>query len=75
MTTAAFFNLQYQGCSPEDDEITWFWSLVSQLKEEEKALLMKFSTGSPCVPIGGFAALTVKKKKNPLNSGSRVRRC
>ena len=32
---------------------------MSQLKEEEKALLMKFSTGSPCVPIGGFASLTV----------------
>lgn len=32
---------------------------MSQLKEEEKALLMKFSTGSPCVPVGGFAALTV----------------
>ena len=33
--------------------------MVSQLKEEEKALLLKFSTGSPCVPIGGFASLTV----------------
>ena len=51
--------LQYQGCSSEDVEITWFWNVVWQLKEEEKALLMKFSTGSPCVPIGGFAALTV----------------
>lgn len=51
-------NTKYQGCSSADDEITWFWSVVSQLKEEEKALLMKFSTGSPCVPIGGFASLT-----------------
>ena len=32
---------------------------MTPLKEEEKALLMKFSTGSPCVPLGGFAALTV----------------
>lgn len=32
---------------------------MSHLKEEEKALLMKFSTGSPCVPVGGFAVLTV----------------
>lgn len=25
---------------------------------------MKFSTGSPCVPIGGFAALTVSDLPN-----------
>ncbi|XP_078351971.1 uncharacterized protein LOC144636654 isoform X2 [Oculina patagonica] len=48
----------YEGFSPEHDVIHWFWNVVSQLKEEEKALLMKFSTGSPCVPLGGFAALT-----------------
>ena len=53
------FLLQYRGCSHEHDVIHWFWNVVSQLKEEEKALLMKFSTGSPCVPVGGFAALTV----------------
>ena len=53
------FSLQYKACSVEHDVIQWFWNIVSQLKEEEKALLMKFSTGSPCVPVGGFAALTV----------------
>ncbi|KAK3749478.1 hypothetical protein QZH41_013460, partial [Actinostola sp. cb2023] len=40
--------------------ITWFWDIVSKLKEEEKALLLKFSTGSPCVPLGGFANLRVR---------------
>ena len=51
--------LQYKQCTAEDDVIKWFWNIVTPLKEEEKALLMKFSTGSPCVPLGGFAALTV----------------
>ncbi|XP_044163315.1 E3 ubiquitin-protein ligase HACE1-like [Acropora millepora] len=51
-------NTKYDGWSSTDDEISWFWGVVSQLKEEEKALLLKFSTGSPCVPIGGFASLT-----------------
>ena len=27
--------------------------------EDEKALLLKFVTGSPCVPVGGFSALKV----------------
>lgn len=49
---------EYKQCTAEDDVIKWFWNIVTPLKEEEKALLMKFSTGSPCVPLGGFAALT-----------------
>ncbi|KAJ7358902.1 hypothetical protein OS493_020740 [Desmophyllum pertusum] len=28
----------YNGCSLEDDVIKWFWNIVAQLKEEEKAL-------------------------------------
>ena len=59
VTIVLFCFFQYTGCTQEDNEIVWFWKVVSQLKEEEKALLMKFSTGTPCVPIGGFAALTV----------------
>jgi hypothetical protein len=50
---------QYRGVTSSDQIITWFWDIVSRLKEEEKALLLKFSTGSPCVPIGGFASLQV----------------
>ena len=38
----------------------WFWRLVGSLKEEEKALLLKFSTGSPRLPTGGFANLQVR---------------
>jgi len=41
------------------DVIVWFWSLVRSLPEEEKALLLKFATGSPRVPVGGFAYLEV----------------
>jgi ankyrin repeat protein len=41
---------------PENTKV-WFWKLVHSLREEEKALLLKFSTGSPCVPVGGFKNL------------------
>ena len=52
-------NTQY---TPPDAEITrseikWFWKVVNELKETEKALLLKFSTGSPCLPAGGFSQL------------------
>ena len=42
-----------------DNVIIWFWETLEKFKEEEKALLLKFSTGTPCVPVGGFKALTV----------------
>lgn len=53
-------HLQYCGLNGSESIVMWFWKLVRSLKEEEKALLLKFSTGSPCVPAGGFASLQVK---------------
>ena len=50
--------LQYAPGVPENTKV-WFWKLVHSLREEEKALLLKFSTGSPCVPVGGFKNLQV----------------
>ena len=50
-------HIQYHGLSATNDIIVWFWRLVRSLKEEEKALLLKFSTGSPRVPAGGFSQL------------------
>ena len=50
---------QYQGFNRADDIMIWFWKLVKSLKEEEKALLLKFATGSPRTPAGGFASLQV----------------
>ena len=51
--------MQYRGVSPSDDIVVWFWKLVHSLKEEEKALLLKFATGSPRAPAGGFSTLQV----------------
>eukprot|EP00731_Ephydatia_muelleri_P016647 Em0009g1071a len=48
---------EYQGLASTTALVHWFWRLVRSLKEEEKALLLKFSTGSPRVPAGGFANL------------------
>ena len=51
--------MQYQGLSPSNNIVIWFWKLVHSLKEEEKALLLKFATGSPRAPAGGFSTLQV----------------
>jgi len=52
-------NTEYHGLSALHEIMVWFWRLVKSLKEEEKALLLKFATGSPRVPAGGFACLQV----------------
>lgn len=51
--------MQYRGLDPSDDIVVWFWKLVDNLKEEEKALLLKFATGTPRAPAGGFSCLQV----------------
>ena len=35
----------------------WFWEVVEELPQAERALLLKFSTGSACVPSQGFEHL------------------
>jgi len=49
--------LYEHGVTKDCDQVKWFWSLVRSLKLEEKSLLLKFTTGSPCLPIGGFKNL------------------
>jgi len=49
--------LYEHGVTKDCDQVKWFWSLVRSLKQEEKSLLLKFTTGSPCLPIGGFKNL------------------
>ena len=55
----AHMHIQYRGLNESHKIIVWFWRLVHSLKEEEKALLLKFATGSPRVPASGFASLQV----------------
>ena len=54
-----------------EKEIKWFWEVVNDLKENEKALLLKFSTGSPCVPAGGFSQLQVPRTKTSIEKWAR----
>ncbi|KAF1784287.1 S-adenosyl-L-methionine-dependent methyltransferase [Phytophthora cactorum] len=45
----------------ERDEraIAWFWNIVHEFSNEQKARLLQFTTGSARVPVQGFKALTM----------------
>lgn len=42
------------------DKVTeWFWHIVTEFTNEQKARLLQFTTGSARVPVQGFKALTM----------------
>lgn len=44
-------NTEYKhGYTEASDQIAWFWRLVEQLSEQDRALLLLFATGSSKVP-------------------------
>lgn len=38
--------------------VEWFWEVIAQLTEDERARFLQFSTGSSRVPVQGFRGLT-----------------
>lgn len=59
LVSVIFSDHKVKGCSSKSI-VDWFWSLVNDLDENEKGLLLKFCTGSPRLPPGGFACLKVR---------------
>mmetsp|Transcript_27930 Transcript_27930/g.67867 ORF Transcript_27930/g.67867 Transcript_27930/m.67867 type:complete len:3798 (+) Transcript_27930:39-11432(+) len=50
-------NTEYKGLTSSSENIRWFWQIVEDLTQEEKALLVQFVTGTSKVPIQGFKEL------------------
>jgi len=50
-------NTEYRGYTSESPLIGWFWNIVNEFGQEEKALLLQFVTGTSKVPLDGFKAL------------------
>ena len=50
-------NTALSGYSKADPQVLWFWRVVHSLSQAERALLLKFCTGSSRVPSGGFSSL------------------
>eukprot|EP00124_Ichthyophonus_hoferi_P000365 Ihof_evm4s13 gene=Ihof_evmTU4s13 len=50
-------NTIYRDYNPDDNPIVWLWELLDRLTGQERLLLLKFVTGTVCVPMGGFKNL------------------
>lgn len=49
--------IRYSNRDKEQETIQWFYEIIKSFDDEEKALLLKFVTGSATVPPGGFENL------------------
>jgi len=50
-------NTEYVGYTTESPVIQWFWNVVTNMSQEEKANLIQFVTGTSKVPLDGFKVL------------------
>jgi len=50
-------NTEYRGYTSDSATIQWFWQVVHEFSQEEKALFLQFVTGTSKVPLDGFKAL------------------
>ena len=54
------FNSVCQNSEGNEDRLEWFWEIVEEMSEEEKSLLLQFSTSLIKPPLFGFSSLDPK---------------
>ena len=63
-------NSQYEtsitGYKAESNQIRWFWQAVRSFTPSERRKLLHFVTGSPSVPLRGFAMLQSNGRTSPF---------
>lgn len=47
----------YRGYQESDETIKWFWQVISEWDNEQKARLLQFTTGTSRIPVNGFKDL------------------
>eukprot|EP00392_Amoebophrya_sp_AT5.2_P009190 g9218.t1 len=50
-------NTEYQNYSESSQQIKWFWEILEEFTEEQRAWFLQFVTGTSQVPLEGFKAL------------------
>lgn len=50
-------NTDYQGYSPNDQVIKWYWEILEEYTNEDLARLVQFITGTSKIPLEGFSKL------------------
>ena len=58
-------NTLYKGYKHTDQQIVWFWNVVSKFDQKKLANLLHYCTGSTRVPILGFKYL--ESNRNTIN--------
>ncbi|XP_061176415.1 E3 ubiquitin-protein ligase HACE1-like [Saccostrea echinata] len=48
---------EYSGYDENSPQIQWFWEVVEEFGQQDRVLLLQFTTGSSRVPFGGFSRL------------------
>ena len=48
---------RYDGYDVTSPQVRWLWRLITRFTPDERTLLLKFSTGSSRMPVGGFGQL------------------
>ncbi|KAJ3414577.1 putative E3 ubiquitin-protein ligase HTD2 [Chytridiales sp. JEL 0842] len=61
-------NAQYDGFEPDSEFIKNFWEILHGMTEEEKRMLLFFTTGSERAPIGGLSKLNFVIVRNGPDS-------
>ena len=47
----------YRGYQESDDVIQWFWKIIGEWDNEQRARLLQFTTGTSRIPVNGFKDL------------------
>ena len=50
-------NSKYRNLTFDSELVVWWWEIVTDFADLERARLLQFATGSSRVPIAGFSAL------------------
>ncbi|CAE7022008.1 UPL2 [Symbiodinium natans] len=50
-------NTEYHNYTAQSDQIQWFWKVLSEFSQEQRAWFLQFATGTSRVPVEGFKGL------------------
>lgn len=50
-------NTEYHNYTPQSEQVQWFWKVLSEFSQEQRAWFLQFATGTSRVPVEGFKGL------------------
>jgi len=50
-------NTEYHNYTPQSEQVQWFWKVLSEFGQEQRAWFLQFATGTSRVPVEGFKGL------------------